>query len=149
MTAAFAHLHVHTEYSLVDGLLRIDPLIKAVAEQGMPAIAITEQGNLFSLIKFYKAAEKYGIKPIAGAEVRVLDNDKDKEASNILLLCQNYDGYRNLCHLITRSYTDGQRQGVPYIHFDWLSGYSENLLAIPVSRNNSIASAMMTGKKIW
>lgn len=147
MTAAFAHLHVHTEYSLVDGLLRIDPLIKAVAEQGMPAIAITEQGNLFSLIKFYKAAEKYGIKPIAGAEVRVLDNDKDKEASNILLLCQNYDGYRNLCHLITRSYTDGQRQGVPYIHFDWLSGYSENLLAIPVSRNNSIASAMMTGKK--
>ena len=74
MTGAFVHLNVHTEYSLIDGLIRVDDLVHAAVTAGMPAVAITEQGNLFSAVKFYRAAEDAGIKPVIGVQIRLLDD---------------------------------------------------------------------------
>jgi DNA polymerase-3 subunit alpha len=141
----FVHLHVHSEYSLVDGMLRIDALAKATAAAGMPALALTEQGNFFSLVKFYRQAQKNGIKPVAGVELQVIDERFKKESSKILLLCQHYDGYRNLCRLITRSYTEGQIQGVPYVRYEWLREASEGLIALSCAREGSVGQAIING----
>ncbi len=145
MQNSFVHLHVHSEYSLVDGLLRIEPLLKHTAEAGMPALALTEQGNFFSLIKFYRQAQKYGVKPVAGVELRVLDERAKKSSSNILLLCQHLEGYRSLCRLVTRSYTEGQIQGLPYVKREWLIGASEGLIALSCAGSGDIGKALMSG----
>lgn len=77
MTVSFVHLRLHSEYSLVDGLVRVKPLIKAVAAAGMPAVAVTDQSNMCSLVKFYKAAQGGGIKPICGADIWLASLDED------------------------------------------------------------------------
>ena len=145
MHNSFVHLHVHSEYSLVDGLLRIEPLARHTAEAGMPALALTEQGNFFSLIKFYRQAQKYGVKPVAGVELRLLDERTQKNSSNILLLCQDLDGYRNLCRLITRSYTEGQKQGVAHVLREWLKDASDGLIALSGARQGDIGQALLNG----
>ena len=86
MAASFVHLRLHTEYSLVDGLIRIKSLIKQTVTAGMPAVAVTDMSNLFALIKFYKAALGLGVKPIVGVEAWVRHGD---EPARLLLLCQN------------------------------------------------------------
>jgi DNA polymerase-3 subunit alpha len=108
----FVHLHLHTEFSLIDGLLRIEPLMNTLAADQVPAIAVTEFGNLFSLIKFYNQAESRGIKPVIGVEARLHESIRDRDASNIILLCQNMTGYGHLTRLITRSFVEGQHQGI-------------------------------------
>ncbi len=143
MQNSFAHLHVHSEYSLVDGLLRIKPLLEKVSQMQMPALALTEMGNFFSLVKFYRQAHKHGVKPIAGVEISLLDNENTKEASNVILLCQHVEGYRNVCRLITRSYTEGQHLGRPHVQRSWLEGLSEGVIAISCARNNKIARALV------
>ncbi len=115
MKDSFVHLHVHSEYSLEDGLIRIDALANKIAEADMPAVALTEQGNLFSALKFYRAAQKAGIKPIIGVELRINDSEVNNGSSRLVLLCQNYQGYKNLNYLITRSYQEGQYQGVALV----------------------------------
>src|SRR3990172_6351077 len=111
MQDTFVHLHLHSEYSILDGLIRIEPLLEAAVGATMPALAITEQGNLFSLIKFYRQAMSSGIKSVIGAELRISRDGKPN--GNLVLLCQNSTGYRILTRLITRSYTEGQIQGSP------------------------------------
>ena len=99
----FVHLHLHTEYSLVDSTVRIPRLMEQVAADGMPAVAITDQNNLFGLVKFYKRALKAGVKPIVGADLRIAaDGDKDPPYK-LIVLCQDNHGYRNLSRLITRA----------------------------------------------
>jgi len=120
-------------------------LAKSTAEAKMPALALTEQGNFFSLIKFYKYAEKYGIKPIAGVDLRIIDERLIEKSSSILLLCQQIEGYRNLCRLITRSYTEGQIHGVPYVRFEWLKDACEGLIALSCGRNGNIGQALLKG----
>ena len=115
MTAEFIHLHLHTEYSLVDGLVRIKPLISAVVDAGMPAIAITDQHNFFAAVKLYTAAQRAGLKPILGADLRVRDPDDAKKNSRCVLLCQDMVGYHNLCRLLSRAYIEGQHLGVPML----------------------------------
>jgi len=144
MQENFAHLHLHTEYSLVDGLTRIKALIKEVTKLGMPAIAVTEQGNLYSFIKFYRMAIKYGIKPITGAEIRLVDED-GKPDSSILLLCQDQTGYENLCRIITRSYTEGQSKGIPFAKTSWLKNTSRGLIALSCARDGNIGKAIING----
>jgi DNA polymerase III subunit alpha len=143
----FVHLHVHSEYSLVDGMLRIGSLAKRTAETGMPALALTEQGNFFSLVKFYRQAQKHGIKPIAGVELRVLDERSKKDSSKIVLLCQHIEGYRSLCRLITRSYTEGQVQGVPYIRHEWLQDATDGLIGLSCAREGDIGQALINGNQ--
>ncbi|MEJ2201608.1 MAG: PHP domain-containing protein, partial [Desulfuromonadaceae bacterium] len=114
--ANFVHLHLHSQYSLLDGAIKIPDLIQRVKEQRMPAVAVTDHGNMFGAIEFYSKATAAGIKPIIGCEVYVAPGSRfDKtnargssEASyHLVLLCKNLTGYRNLCHLVSAGYREG------------------------------------------
>ncbi len=120
MSKQFVHLHLHTDYSLVDGLVRVKPLVKAVADAGMPAIAITDQHNLFAAVKLFNAAMQAGVKPILGADLRLKDPSDAKNSTRFVLLCMNLEGFHNLSRLLSQAYTEGQQLGVPMIEADWL-----------------------------
>src|ERR1700677_1688755 len=115
MGSDFVHLRVHTEYSLVDGIVRIKPLVKAVAAAEMQAVAITDHTNLFAAIKFYKAATAAGIKPIIGVDILLNNDQQAKNPYRLTLLCQNESGYKNITRLISRAYLEGQMGDVPIV----------------------------------
>lgn len=133
---------MHTEYSLVDGLIKIDALANKLTELAMPAVAVTEQGNMFSAVKFYRSMLEHGIKPIIGAELKLAD-PSSQEISDLVLLCQHADGYQNLTKLITRSYTEGQQRGVPVIQLDWLESNTEGLIALSAAERGSLGKAFL------
>jgi DNA polymerase-3 subunit alpha len=143
MPQAFVHLHLHSEFSLIDSTLRIKQLVERTLELGMPAVAITDQFNLFALVKFYQAAVAAGIKPIVGADV-LLNNPEDPDhASGLVLLCQNQQGYLNLCRLLSKGYQDGQYHGVPYLRRDWISEHSAGLIALSGGREGDVGHALL------
>ncbi|MDX1513834.1 MAG: DNA polymerase III subunit alpha [Gammaproteobacteria bacterium] len=146
MSARFVHLHLHTEYSLVDGVLRIKPLVQAVADLGMPAVAVTEQGNLFSAIKFYRAAVAAGVKPIIGADLAFYNAADENQPSRLVLLCQNLEGYRNLSRLVTRSYVDGRVRGGTMLMPEWLDDAGDGLIALSGGRAGDIGQAILSGR---
>jgi DNA polymerase-3 subunit alpha len=147
LNPTFVHLRLHTEYSLVDGLVDVKPLVKRCAALGMPAVAVTDQSNLFALVKFYKAAMDAGIKPVAGADVR-LYNAADPAAPHALsLYVQNETGYRNLTELISRAYQENQHQGMPQIMAQWLEAKNEGLIALSGGRQGDIGLALLAGNK--
>lgn len=96
MANTFVHLRVHSEYSMVDGLVRVKPLISRVAELGMPAVGLTEQSNMCSLVRFYKAAMGAGVKPIIGADIWLENPDEPENPFRLTLLARDNDGYLNL-----------------------------------------------------
>ena len=142
----FVHLHLHSEYSLVDGLVRIKPLVKAAAAAGMPAVAVTDQGNLFSLVRFYKAAIGAGLKPIAGADLWVRNPDDLNQPHKLVLLVQNEEGYRNLTRLISRGYVDGQHLGMPQVDQEWILKASAGLIALSGGAQGNVAQALLKGR---
>src|SRR5690606_28343091 len=144
---AFVHLRVHTEYSLVDGIVRIKPLIKAVAGQGMPAVAVTDVCNFFALVKFYKAAMGAGIKPICGADFQVQSPLADGQPSQLTLLVQDNTGYRNLTALISKGYLEGQVQGRPTVRREWIAAHAEGLIALSGGRHGDVGQALLAGKE--
>ena len=150
MTVPFVHLRLHTEYSLVDGLIRIKSLVKQVAAAGMPAVAVTDMSNLFALIKFYKAALGAGIKPIVGVEAWVR---RSEEPARLVLLCQNLSGYHNLTRLVSRGYLEGQQRGVPVIDYDWLRGNTDGLIALSSGREGELGQALLNDRleqaQVW
>ncbi len=120
----FIHLHLHSEYSIVDGICRIKSLVNKAVEQNIPALAITDENNLFALVKFYKAAMGAGIKPIIGTDL-LIENKENKSAPfRQLFLVQNKTGYLNLTRLISRAYQEGQYLGVAMIKTAWLNAES-------------------------
>jgi DNA polymerase-3 subunit alpha len=145
MPEPFVHLHLHTEYSLVDGTVRIDELVKKAADLGMPAIAVTDQHNLFALVKFYLAAEKAGIKPIVGADVLLRSPDDPDHVTRLVLLCQDRTGYLNLCELLSQGYLEGQHHGVPYVRRDWVEQHADGLIALSAGREGDIGQAILAG----
>ena len=109
----FVHLHVHTEYSLLDGLTKIKPLVAKVKELGMKAVAVTDHGAMYGVINFYTFAREQGVKPIIGCELYMSKHartDKrgsiDKDPYHILLLCKNYEGYQNLVKLVSAAHLE-------------------------------------------
>ena len=146
MNSGFVHLHLHTEYSLVDGILRIKPLVQAVADTGMPAVAVTEQGNLFSAIKFYRAAAAAGVKPVIGADLVVFNAADPNQPSRLVLLCQNLEGYRNLSRLVTRSYVDGRVRGGAMLMPEWLEEGADGLIALSGGRSGDVGMALLSGR---
>jgi DNA polymerase III subunit alpha len=126
----FVHLRLHSEYSLVDGLVRIKPLVSRVAEAGMPAVAVTDHCNLFGLVKFYKAAIAVGVQPIVGADILVRGVRADGSLARMTLLAQNGIGYRHLTRLISRAWQEGQEKGVPRLDVAWLEGATDGLIAL-------------------
>jgi DNA polymerase-3 subunit alpha len=141
----FVHLRLHTEYSLVDGVVRVKPLVGAVAEQSMPACAVTDQSNLFAMVKFYRAAIGKGIKPIIGVDLWLAGEDETAKPSRLVLLCQTNGGYRNLTQLVSRSYTEGQHRGIPILQPEWLEGFSDGLIALSGGREGDVGQALLAG----
>ena len=132
----FVHLHVHTEYSLLDGACRIDELVDAAAQKGQKALAITDHGVMYGAVQFYKAAVKKGIKPIIGCEVYVAPGsrfDKTKNTSgdyyHLILLCENEEGYKNLIKLVSLGFTEGF-YNKPRVDKELLRKYSGGLIAL-------------------
>ncbi len=146
MTASFVHLRLHTEYSLVDGLVRVKPLIKAVAGAGMPAVAVTDQSNMCSLVKFYKAAMGAGIKPICGADIWLASPEEDGQLSRMTLLAMNAKGYRNLTELVSRGWTEGQSNDLVIIQRDWVKAAAEGLIALSGSKEGEVGHALLGGE---
>ncbi len=145
MTSSFIHLHLHSEFSIVDGIVRPAQLVAKAAELGMPAVAITDQCNLFGLVKFYKAAEKAGIKPIIGADLLIENPDDAKQPHRLILLCQDRSGYLNLCQLISRAWQDGQNRDSATLKRHWISGCTDGLIALSAGREGDIGQALLNG----
>ncbi len=145
---SFIHLHLHSEYSLSDSLISIDKLVSKAEELAMPAIAVTDLSNLFATIKFYQAAIKKGIKPIIGAECRIKNDRFPDQTFQLILLCQNQLGYRNLIQLISRSYLENQLAGKPILQKSWFINYSEGLIVLSGGREGEITSCLMKNNNI-
>ncbi len=143
----FVHLHVHTEYSIVDGILTIPTLIEAVSRADMPAVAVTEQGNLFSMVKFYRAAIAAGVKPIIGLDARVASQREGRPSARAILLCQNATGYRHLLRLASRSYVEGQAGGVPILQRAWLEDANDGLIALSGGMAGDVGQALLNGRQ--
>jgi DNA polymerase-3 subunit alpha len=142
----FVHLHVHSEFSLVDGLIRLPGLIDRTVELGAPSVAVTDQCNLFSLVKFYQAARYAGVKPIIGAELWIGSSDSAQARHRVVFLCRNEIGYRQLSELITRSFLEGQSRGIPAVDYDWLTRESANgLIVLSGGINGDIGAALIEG----
>ena len=146
MSASFVHLRVHSEFSLVDGLVRIKPLIKAVSDAGMPAVAVTDQSNMSSLVKFYTNAQKGGVKPICGADVWLASAEEDGPLTRMTLLVMTPEGYRNLTELISLGFTAGQHNDLAILQRDWLKNASAGLIALSGAKEGEVGLALLAGE---
>ncbi len=148
MQPAFIHLRLHTEFSLVDGIVKIKPLVKRLAELNMPAIAVTDHANLFSLVKFYKAALGQGIKPIAGADVLIFNPEEPATPYRLTLLVNNHTGYITLTELISKAYQEGQHQGVPMLRQEWIKDNHTGLIALSGVMDGEIGKALLAENQV-
>src|SRR5690606_8388701 len=146
MAANFVHLRLHSEFSLADSLVRIKPLLKRVAELDMPACAITDQTNFYGLIKFYKAAQGSGVKPIVGSDFWVANSDSEGKPTLLTLLAMNERGYKNIIELISRAWQHGQQQGVAYVQRSWVTEHSEGVIALSGGKWGDIGMALLAGR---
>ncbi len=146
MTQSFVHLRVHSEYSLVDGIVRLPELAAQLRALGMPACAVTDQGNLFAMVKFYKEAQQAGLKPVIGVDLLLADPKGAAPPSRFTLFCQNQIGYRNLTRLVSRSYFEGQGRGLPVIERVWLAGHTEGLIALSGAHEGEIGRLLLAGR---
>jgi len=143
----FVHLRVHTEYSLVDSVVRVDPLVETLERLGMPACAITDQGNVSALVKFYRAAFERGVKPLIGADVWIAESGEDREPARLTLLCQNRTGFKRLSALLTRSAAAGLVAGRNAVLKDWLTVDAlEGLIALSGAQAGELGRALVAGR---
>jgi len=147
MTVDFVHLHVRTEYSIADSVVRVPELIRAARRARMPAVAVTDRSNLFAMVKFYKAAIAQGVKPIIGADLWVEAIGARSGRAPLVLLCQNQQGYSNLTRLITLAYVEGQVDGRPVVRQSWLNPeHTRGLIALSAGPRGGIGQALLEGK---
>ena len=153
---AFVHLHVHTEYSLLDGACRIGRLMDRVKELGQEAVAVTDHGAMYGVIDFYRAAKAKGLKPVIGCEVYVAPRTRfdkvhgvDNEMYHLVLLCENMTGYRNLCYMVSRAFLEGY-YFKPRIDYELLEQHHEGLIALSACLAGELpcASAGSSGRSI-
>ncbi|SAK60819.1 DNA polymerase III subunit alpha [Caballeronia catudaia] len=142
----FVHLRVHSEFSIADGIVRLDDVVKAAAQDGQGALALTDLGNAFGLVRFYKEARGNGVKPIAGCDVWITNPDDRDKPSRLLLLVRNTQGYLNLCELLSRAWLTNQYRGGAEVLVEWLeSGLAEGLLALSGAQAGDIGMALAAG----
>ena len=146
---SFVHLHLHTEYSLLDGAIRIKDLPKRIKELGQEAVAITDHGNMFGAVEFYNACKKEGIHPILGCEVYMAprtrhdrDTHLDKRPFHLVLLCENQTGYQNLIKLVSKSYIEGFYKK-PRIDWELLEEYHDGLIGLSSCLGGDIPQAFL------
>src|SRR5271154_1135994 len=147
MPNPFVHLHCHTDYSLLDGACEISQMMKIAAEQKMPAVGMTDHGNLFGAVKFYNAAKANGIHPVIGCEVYVSrDGMKTRTDTDryhhLVLLCENQEGYRNLINLVSPAYLEGFYYK-PRIDKDLLSRHSKGLIALSACLRGDVNETLL------
>ena len=144
---AFVHLRLHTEFSLQDSVVRIPELVERAAALGMPAVAVTDQNNLFAMVKFYREALKRGVKPIIGVDV-LLRARRTRRPTRLTLLCKDPGGYQNVTNLVTRAWLEGQERGVPLIERAWLDAETTaGLIALSGSPKATWAAPSPTAAK--
>ncbi|HEX7385623.1 MAG TPA: DNA polymerase III subunit alpha, partial [Burkholderiaceae bacterium] len=141
----FVHLRVHTEYSVVDGTLRVDDAVAAARADGQAACAITDLDNLFGAVKFYKAARAKGVKPILGADVWMEPLAGDKNPSRLLLLIQDHAGYLHLCELLARAWTRNAQRGQAQLQWAWLDELAGGLIALSGADQGALGTALLAG----
>lgn len=144
---SFVHLRVHTDYSIIDGIARIKPLVQAVAEKGMPACAITDHCNFYGLIKFYKAAQGAGIKPICGSDFLVRGDDDESQPARLTLLAMNDVGYRNITVLISKAYQHGQVLNQVLVDREWLYEHSEGVIVLSGAKFGDVGVALVSSRQ--
>ena len=147
MKKSFIHLHLHSEYSISDSLIRINNLIEEASSNNYPSVAITDQNNIFSLVKFYKLAINNGVKPIIGIEVDMKSNDSKSSFSRVVLLCKNMVGFKNLSNLITDSYLNLNEGNNFLVSQEELSKRSEGLIALSGGIYGDLANSIRSGKQ--
>ena len=142
---SFVHLRLHSEYSVSDGMVRVEEAVDAAKQDGMPALALTDLNNFFGMIKFYKAARGAGIKPVAGCDV-FISNDADRERPyRMLLLCQSVAGYLLLCRLLSRAYLENQHRGRAELRREWFQQGTAGLIALSGAHLGDTGSALLSG----
>ncbi len=148
MSASFVHLKLHTEFSLVDSVVRIDDLVQDVSKKGMPAVAVSDQHNLFAMVKFYRAALGAGVKPLIGVDLFVRESGERAQPSRITLLCQSSEGYGNVTRLVSRAYLEGQQRSAPMIDRRWLTPQNmRGLIALSGAVAGDIGRALTNGRE--
>lgn len=147
MQQQFVHLRLHSEYSLVDGLVRVKPLMKTLPKLGMNSVAITDYCNLFAAVKTYKSAVDAGIKPIIGSDIPCHDPESPDAVYSMVLLCINQQGYNHLTCLVSKAYQEGQYQGQPRINREWISEYAEGLIALSGGLSGDIGQALLANRE--
>ena len=154
LSPQFVHLRCHSEFSIVDGIVRIDDYVAQANNDAMPALALTDLSNLFGAIKFYKAARGKGIKPIIGCDIWLENSQNRDQAHRVLLLVQNHVGYLQLCALISRAYLENQYRGRAELKPEWLNGLNgqalnnqstEGLILISGNAQSDIGAALIAG----
>ena len=141
----FVHLRTHTEYSLVDGILKVKSLAAKCAESGMPAVAVTDQTNLFAAVKFYRAARSAGIKPIIGSDFLLVPDDSGDVPYEFTLLATNEIGYKNIIQLISQAYTEGQEHGRSMVRWEWLEQCADSVICLSGARRGEIGVLLERG----
>ncbi|MGF1693481.1 DNA polymerase III subunit alpha [Photobacterium kagoshimensis] len=143
----FIHLRIHSDFSMVDGLSKVPPLVKKVAEMGMPAMALTDFTNLCGLVKFYFAAHGAGMKPIIGADFKVKSEEMGDELCDLTILASNNEGYQNLTMLISKAYQRGHYQHQVVIDKEWLVEHKEGLILLSGGKTGDVGRALLKGNQ--
>lgn len=142
---SFVHLRTHTEYSVVDGMLRVDDMVAAAAADEQPALAITDLSNLFGAIKFYGAARGKGVQPLIGADLWLEAEGDEKQPSRLLLLVQNRTGYLNLCELISHAWTENLQRHQACVAWSRLARHGDGLIALSGADLGAVGLALLAG----
>ncbi len=142
---SFVHLRTHTEFSVVDGTLRIDDAVAAAAADGQPALAITDLSNLFGAVKLFGAARKKGVKPIIGADLWIAPEGGEKSPSRLVVLVQNAQGYHNLCDLISRAWLQHEQRSQACVKWEWLTELNAGLIALAGAEMGAVGQALVAG----
>ncbi|EGR1123961.1 DNA polymerase III subunit alpha [Vibrio cholerae] len=143
----FIHLRIHSDFSMVDGLSKVPPLVKKVAAMGMPAMALTDFTNLCGLVKFYSTAHNCGVKPIIGADFTLQSEEFGDELTKLTLLAKNNVGYKNLTLLISKAYLRGHVQHQPVIDKAWLVEHAEGLIVLSGGKRGEVGRALLKGNQ--
>ena len=147
MQRSFVHLHLHSEYSLVNGMIRLPALVDQTLQYQMPACALTDMGNLYGAVKFFNKCSAQGIKPIIGAEVYLENPDKVTQPYILVLLVQDSAGYVHLSQLLSQGYREGQAHGRPVLKKEWLEGKTDGLICLSGGLRGELGAAIMAGRE--
>ncbi len=142
---SFVHLRTHSEFSVVDGTLRIDAAVSAARADAQPALAITDLANVFGAVKFYKACRDQGLKPLIGADLWMQAEAGERQPSRLLVLAQDQAGYLNLCQLLARAWTENVQRAQAWVRWEWLLAHGDGLIVLSGAEHGAVGQALLAG----